>query len=201
MYVYIYIHTHCYIYIYIYISATVPLGTRGRVRSIVWVSDCLVFFVFKGAHTSGDGFTCLTCVPHFEHFSHHFFRPVFCTTTGAKMCQNGNLKKAQNRTNQNKTHQNAFLVEACKKTPAQGSQKGTEMGPKWNLRAPQLSKNQENWGLKKPSKNNTAKSWLLVDFGLKSDIPFSRRKRLRHHKHQRCLQNGLPGLQNELQGS
>ena len=118
-------------------------------------------------------------------------------------------------------HQNAFLIEACKKTPsgrgqtsefddgytlsavfsgAQGSEKGVEMEPKWSLRASQISKNQEKWALKKTLKNNTAKSGLLVDFDLKSDIPFSRRKRLRNHKNPRYLQNGPPGLQNEPPG-
>ena len=44
------------------------------------------------------------------------------------------------------------------------------MEPKWSLRAPQISKNQEKWALKKTSKNNTAKSGLLVDFDLKSEL-------------------------------
>ena len=65
-------HIHTYIYIYIHISTTVPLGAPGRVRSIVWVSDCLVFFVFKGAHPPGDGFTCSTCRPKFDNFLHFF---------------------------------------------------------------------------------------------------------------------------------
>ena len=46
------------------------------------------------------------------------------------------------------------------------------MEPKWSLRAPQISKNQEKWALKKTLKNNTAKSGLLVDFDLKSGLVF-----------------------------
>ena len=46
----------------------------------------------------------------------------------------------------------------------QGSQKGVEMEPKWSLRAPQITKNQEKWALKKTLKNNTAKSGFVVAF-------------------------------------
>ena len=83
-------------------------------------------------------------------------------------CQKVPKWEPQNSTKSQKSrktpHQNAFLIEACKKTPsrrgqtsefddsytlsavfseAQGSQKGVEMEPKWNLRAPQIIKNKE----------------------------------------------------------
>ena len=53
---------------------------------------------------------------------------------------------------------------------------------KWNLRAPQTTKNQEKWAKKKTSKNNTAKSGLLVDMLTPKWTSFSHRERLRNHK-------------------
>ena len=152
------------------------------------LSDCLVFFVFKGAHTPGDGFTCLTCAPIFEHFSHHFFRPVFYHNWCQKVPNWEPQKSTKSYKSRKTHHQNALLIEACKKTPsrrgqtsefddgytlsavfsgAQGSEKGVGMEPQWNLRAPQISKNQKKWALKKTPKNNTAKSGLLVENDLK----------------------------------
>ena len=43
--------------------------------------------------------TRVTRVPVFEHFFAPFFQTSFFTTTGAKRCQTGSLKRAQNRTN------------------------------------------------------------------------------------------------------
>ena len=37
----------------------------------------------------GDGFTCVTCAPIFEHFFHHFFRTYFLTTPASKMVTQG----------------------------------------------------------------------------------------------------------------
>ena len=47
---------------------------------------------------------------------------------------------------------------------AQGSENGVEMAPKWSLRAPKITKNQEKLALKKTLKNNTAKSRFVVAF-------------------------------------
>ena len=41
------------------------------------------------------------------------------------------------------------------------------MESKWKLQAPQITKNQEKWALKKTSKNNTAQNGLLVENELK----------------------------------
>ena len=160
------------------------------------------------------GFYRVTC---FHHFSHLFFRPVFSHNWCQKVLNWEPQKSTKSYKPRKTHHQNALLIEACKKTPsgrgqtlefddgytlsavfsgAQGSEKGVEMEPKWSLRAPQISKNQEKWALKKTSKNNTAKSGLLVDFDLKSGLPLLRRERLRNHKNLRYLQNGSPGLQN-----
>ena len=106
------------------------------------------------------------------------------------MCENGNVKRAQNRANLEKTpHQNAFLIEACKKTPsgrgqtfefndgytlsavfsgAQGSELDVEMELKLILKASQTSKNHEKCALKKTWKINTATHGLLIDFDFKS---------------------------------
>ena len=94
-------------------------------------------------------------------------------------------KSTKSHKSRKTAHQNAFPIEACKKTPswrgqtsefddsctlsdvfseAQGSQKGIEMEPKWSLRAPQITKNQEKWAFKKTLKNNTAKSGFVVAF-------------------------------------
>ena len=77
------------------ISATVPPGTPGRVRSSVSWSDSLNCLFLRGPQPV----TCATRVPVFEHFFAPFFQTCFFTTTGAKRCQTGSLKRAQNRTN------------------------------------------------------------------------------------------------------
>ena len=108
----------------------------------------------------------------------------------------GTQKNTKSHKSRKNPHQNAFLIEACKKTPsrrgqtsefddsytlsavfseAQGSQKGVEMEPKWSLRAPQITKNQEKWALKKTLKNNTAKSWFLVAFWSQKGLIFRSR--------------------------
>ena len=174
-------------------------GTPGRVRSIFWLSDGLFSCLFKGptAHYPLESRT------HFRTlfriiFSDLFFDHNWCPKVPKREPQNNTKSHKSRKT----PHQNAFLIEACKKTPsrrdhtsefddsytlsavfseAQGSQKGVEMEPKWSLRAPQITKNQEKWALKKTSKNNTAKSGFVVAFSpQKGTTPFAR-KRLQNH--------------------
>ena len=101
-------------------------------------------------------------------------------------------KSTKSHTSRKTPHQNASPIEACKKTPsgrgqtsefddgytlsavfsgAQGSEKS-----KWSQDGasghPKSKKIKINWALKKTSKNNTAKSGLLVDSDLKSALVF-----------------------------
>ena len=152
------------------------------------VSGCLIVlfsFVFKGPTAPGTFFLVKLAYPFLNTsrilFSDLFFYNYWCQNV-LKWDSQKNTKSHKSRTT---PHQNAFLSEACKKTPsrrgqtsefddcytlsavfseAQGSQKGVEMEPKWNLRAPQITKNQEKWALKKTLKNNTAKSGFVVAF-------------------------------------
>ena len=68
--------------------------------------------------------------------------------------------------------------------------------PKWSLGAPQLTKNQEKWALKKTLKIASKKYQKWPQKG----TTLSRRKGLQNHKNPRYLQNGPPGLQNEPPG-
>ena len=178
-------------------------------------------FSFKGPTASQSGSPALSCTPCFHHFSHLFFRLVFYHNWCQKVPTWEPQKSTKSYKSRKTPHQNALLIEACKKTPsgrgqtsefddgytlsavfsgAQGSEKGVEMELKWSLRAPQISKNQEKWALKNTSKNNTAKSGLLVDFDFKRGGPLSHRERLQNHTNPRYLENGSPGFQNEPQG-
>ena len=160
-------------------------GTPGHVRSIVWLSDVWsggLMSLFKEPTAPGSGSLALHVFSTFRIiFSDLFFDHNWCQKVPKWEPQNSTKSQKSRKTR----HQNAFLLEACKKTPfgrgqtsefddsytlsavfseAQGSQKGVEMEPKWSLRAPQITKNQEKWALKKTLKNNTAKSWFLVAF-------------------------------------
>ena len=161
------------------------LRTPGRVRGIVWLSEVWFSCLFKGSTASGTVFAAEVASPFLDTFCTIFSDLFF----DHNWCQKVPKWKSQKSTKSHKSrktpHQNAFLSEACKKTPsrrgqtsefddsytlsavfseAQGSQKGIEMEPKWSLRAPQITKNQEKWALKKTLKNNTAKSGFVVAF-------------------------------------
>ena len=136
----------------------------------------------------------MTRVPHFEHFLHHFVRPVFYHNW-CQQVPNWELQKSTKSHKSRKTpHQNASPIEACKKTPsgrgqtsefddgytlsavfsgAQGSEKGVEMRPKWSPRAPQISKKQEKWTVKKKHRKATLRKmgyWSI--WTSKVDCPF-----------------------------
>ena len=61
------------------ISATVPLGTPGRVRSICLLSVVfyLIFLVLRGPHAPHPFLPALTRVTRFSHFLSLFFKPHF----------------------------------------------------------------------------------------------------------------------------
>ena len=143
-------------------------------------SGFLVCFKGSTAHYSLDPVTHFWTLFRIT-FSDLFFDHNWCQKVPKWEPQKSTKSQKSRKTR----HQNAFLSEACKKTPsrrgqtsefddsytlsavfseAQGSQKGVEMEPKWSLRAPQITKNQEKWALKKTLKNNTAKSGFLVAF-------------------------------------
>ena len=134
--------------------------------------------------------TCATRVPVFEHFFAPFFQTSFFTTTGAKRCQTGSLKRAQNRTNlekrppeqgfkkkDGKSRGKVYFPESwiCNPyTPVQSKhtfsfsrfdrKSDAKSLPKWSLGALQITQNQEKRALKKTMKNNTAKSGFVVAF-------------------------------------
>ena len=205
------------IYIYIYIRHRA--ARHGRACSVhCQLSVVLCQFSFKGPTASQSGSTAW----------HVFitFRTIFSDMfVSHNWCQKVPNWEPQKNTKSHKSrqtpHQNALLIEACKKTPsgrgqtsefddsytlsavfsgAQGSEKGVEMELKWSLRAPQITKNQEKWALKKTWKNNTAKSGFVVEEGPQKWLPLSPGERLQNHKNPRYLENGSPGFQNEPQG-
>ena len=73
------------------ISATVPLGTPGRVRVDVLLSVVL-FVVFKGAHSPRPETPCCS-------LQHPFSSLPFLTTISTKRSQNGSFKTVKNHKN------------------------------------------------------------------------------------------------------
>ena len=100
-------------------------------------------------------------VTHFWTCFASFFPDLFFEHNWCPKVPNWDTQNHTKSTKSQKTsHQNAFLLEACKKTPfgrgqtsefddsytllavfskAQGSQKGVEMEPKWSFRIPQIT--------------------------------------------------------------
>ena len=158
-------------------SATVPQARQGVFDPF---SGCLMsgFLVFlRGPQPS----TRITRSPIFGHFSHYFFRPVFYHN----WCQNVPKWEPQKNTKTHKSrktpHQNAFLIEACKKTPsrrgqtsefndcytlsavfseAQGSQKGVENGAKMEPPGTPNHKKSRKVGIQKNIEKQHCKKWV-----------------------------------------
>ena len=131
-------------------------GPPGRVRGIVWLSEVWFSVFLRGPQPISR----LTREPIFRHFLHYFFRPVFDHHWCQKVPKWESQKSTKSLKSRKTRHQNAFLIETCKKTPfgrgqtsefddsctllavfskAQGSQKGVEMEPKWSFRIPQIT--------------------------------------------------------------
>ena len=137
------------------------------------LSACLILVfsgLLRGPQPRGR-FSSHNSYSHFRTLFAPFFPDLFFDHNWCQKVPKWEPQKSTKSQKSRKTpHQNAFLLEACKKTPfgrgqtsefddcytlsavfseAQGSRKGVEMEPKWSLRAPKIEKNQEKLALKK----------------------------------------------------
>ena len=182
------------------ISATVPPGTRGRVRStclVVWLSCFLLFL--RGPQPRGR-FSSPNPRCLFWTLFAYIFQTCFFSTTGAKMCPNGSLKKQQNRINLEKilikTHSwsrpaKRLRLEGAKPlnltTVAQfqlffqrprAPKKESKRSKNWVSGRSKSQKNKKPEHSKKLMKRKTEKSGFLVEFWPQNGGTLSRRRRL-----------------------
>ena len=162
-------------------SATVPLGTPGRVQStclVVLLSWCLLFLFFKGTHiryplNSLDLFSSL-----FASFFGTSFLPKKCTKrsqNGApkqpkitKICKNSSSKRTHSQDMQRDSVWNGsnhlnrsqfYTFTTFVRGP--GLPKTSQNGPKMEPPGTPNLKNQEKRALRKTAKKQTEKSVLM----------------------------------------
>ena len=172
---------------------------------------CLLCLFLRGPQPV----TRATRTPVFEHFFwSHFLMPFWSQMVSPrepkiaqnrqKSCSRGLPESTRQKVTKNDAIWEGWICNPH--TPVQskhtfsfsrfGQKSDPKSLPKWSLGAPQITKNQEKWALKKTLKIASKKYQKLRQKG----TPFSWRKGLQNHKNPRYLQNGPPGLQNEPPG-
>jgi len=202
-------------------SATVPELARAARACSIHLSGCLrsCFSVFL---RDPQPSTRLSRNPIFGHFL-HYFSDLFVTTIGAKRCQNGSLKRAQNHTNLEK-----LLIKTpswsrpAKRLRLEGAKplnltiithfqlffqrpRAPEKESKWSQNGasghPKSQKIKKSGHSKKHRKTTLQKVGSWSHFDLKKGVGFRSRNVLKITKNPRYLPNGPPGLQNEPLGT
>ena len=160
-----------------YISATVPLGTPGRVRVICLLSAvfCLIFLLLRGQTDSTQFYLHH---PFYSLFS-SFFQASFFARINANRSQNGSPKTAQNHKNPKKVvikthpqsrHGKRLCLEGVKPLKlttvvhfshffqrARDPKSEAKWDPKWSLGTPKITKNKKSEHSKKQQKKTLPK--------------------------------------------
>ena len=148
-----------------YISATVPLGTPGRVRSnVTLLSSLSVLFscLLRGPHPKAQ-IPCAHSQSPFCSLLAAVFRAHFLTAIGAKRSQHGSLKTAKNQKKLQKsnikTHPQSRPAKRLRLEGAKprklmtvtqfqlffqrprAPKREPKWEPKWSLGAPKITKN------------------------------------------------------------
>ena len=99
-------------------SATVPLGTPGRVRSICLLSVvfCLIFLLLRGPHAPHPFLVALLASPDFHTFCLFFSNLIFCGNWCQKLSKWDPQNNLKSQKSTKSLHQNASAIKACKKT-------------------------------------------------------------------------------------
>ena len=117
MYIY-HIYMNIYIYIHIYIqirSATVPLGTPGRVRGLCLLSAvfCLIFLLLR---EQTDMFRILLASLVLHTFFIIFSSLIFCENWCQKVSKWAPQNTPKSQKSTKPRHQTAPAIKACKKS-------------------------------------------------------------------------------------
>jgi len=186
------------------------------------LSGCLIL-VFSVPFKGLTQFFPQSPHPHFWTLFALIFQTCFLTTTGAKRCPNGNLKKTQNRKNLEKlVIKTPSWSRPAKRLRLEGAKplnltiithfqlffqrpRAPEKESKWSQNGasghPKSQKIKKSGHSKKHRKTTLQKVGSWSHFDLKKGVGFRSRNVLKITKNPRYLPNGPPGLQNEPLGT